>query len=161
MTGRPEVLRENLDILDDGPAQALLDANELRAAVLSLLPSGPFDLIMTHGLRAEYTRHPEGHWCRRPCGAPERPRRGHVESAVEKDGTIWFKPDAVADVGYWGMMPHLVLHPQHFGILPVLWLVAHGYIAWRPGGQHSPGPRPCFCMPRNASQSAGRRSFTR
>jgi glycosyltransferase involved in cell wall biosynthesis len=54
----------------------------------------------------------------------------HVESALEKEWYFkWFKPDAVVGVGYWGMTPDLVLHAQQFGILPVPWLVADGYIA--------------------------------
>jgi alpha-maltose-1-phosphate synthase len=35
----------------------------------------------------------------------------------------------VIGVGYWGYTPHLILHPQRFGVLPVPWLVADGYIA--------------------------------
>lgn len=44
--------------LDDGPApQTPLDANAIRAALLSMLPDGRVDLIITHGLMGEYTRH--------------------------------------------------------------------------------------------------------
>lgn len=32
-------------------------------------------------------------------------------------------------VGYWGHTPQLVLHPQRYGVVPVPWLVADGYIA--------------------------------
>jgi glycosyltransferase involved in cell wall biosynthesis len=54
----------------------------------------------------------------------------HVQSAVEKEWYFkWFKPDAVVGVGYWGMTPDLVLHAQQFGVQPVPWLVADGYIA--------------------------------
>jgi alpha-maltose-1-phosphate synthase len=57
-------------------------------------------------------------------------RAAHVESAVEKEWYYkWFKPDVVVGVGYWGMTPDIVLHAQHFGVLPVPWLVADGYIA--------------------------------
>lgn len=57
-------------------------------------------------------------------------RAAHVESAVEKEWYFkWFKPDVAVGVGYWGMTPHLVLHAQQFGVLPVPWLVADGYIA--------------------------------
>ena len=41
----------------------------------------------------------------------------------------WFKPDVVVGVGYWGHTPDLVLHPQHYGVQPVPWLVADGYVA--------------------------------
>ena len=54
----------------------------------------------------------------------------HYESAQEKEWYYrWFKPDVVVGVGYWGYTPNLVLHPQKFGVQPVPWLVADGYIA--------------------------------
>ncbi|WP_081211074.1 glycosyltransferase family 4 protein [Salegentibacter sediminis] len=54
----------------------------------------------------------------------------HFESAQEKEWYYrWFKPDIVVGVGYWGHSPHLILHPQRYGIQPVPWLVADGYIA--------------------------------
>lgn len=54
----------------------------------------------------------------------------HFESAQEKEWYYrWFEPDIVVGVGYWGHTPQLVLHPQRYGIQPVPWLVADGYIA--------------------------------
>ncbi|MBC9932213.1 glycosyltransferase family 4 protein [Chitinophaga qingshengii] len=54
----------------------------------------------------------------------------HYESNQEKEWYYrWFKPDVVTGVGYWGYIPHLVLHPQYFGCRAVPWLVADGYIA--------------------------------
>ncbi|HLO33239.1 MAG TPA: glycosyltransferase family 4 protein [Anaerolineales bacterium] len=54
----------------------------------------------------------------------------HFESDPEKEWYYrWFKPDLVVGVGYWGHTPQLVLHPQKYGIQPVPWLVADGYIA--------------------------------
>ena len=54
----------------------------------------------------------------------------HFESAQEKEWYYrWFKPDVVVGVGYWGHTPQLVLHPQRYGVQPVPWLVADGYIA--------------------------------
>jgi alpha-maltose-1-phosphate synthase len=54
----------------------------------------------------------------------------HIDSAQEKEWYYrWFKPDVVVGVGYWGHTPQLVLHPQKFGLQPVPWLVADGYIA--------------------------------
>jgi LmbE family N-acetylglucosaminyl deacetylase len=43
--------------LDDGPDQNPLDQRQIQSAILDLLPSGRFDLIITHGQRGEYTRH--------------------------------------------------------------------------------------------------------
>ena len=54
----------------------------------------------------------------------------HFESAQEKEWYYrWFEPDVVVGVGYWGHVPHLVLHPQRYGVQPVPWLVSDGYIA--------------------------------
>jgi glycosyltransferase involved in cell wall biosynthesis len=54
----------------------------------------------------------------------------HFESAQEKEWYYrWFKPDVVVGVGYWGHAPYLVLHPQRFGVQPIPWLVADGYLA--------------------------------
>jgi len=54
----------------------------------------------------------------------------NFESAQEKEWYYrWFEPDVVVGVGYWGHTPQLVLHPQRFGVQPVPWLVADGYIA--------------------------------
>jgi starch synthase len=53
----------------------------------------------------------------------------HFESAQEKEWYYrWFEPDVVVGVGYWGHSPHLIMHPQRYGIQPVPWLVADGYI---------------------------------
>ncbi|MHC4481975.1 MAG: glycosyltransferase family 4 protein [Planctomycetota bacterium] len=53
----------------------------------------------------------------------------NFESAQEKEWYYrWFKPDVVLGVGYWGHCPHLVLHPQRYGIAPIPWLVADGYM---------------------------------
>ncbi|HSN49396.1 MAG TPA: glycosyltransferase family 4 protein [Flavobacterium sp.] len=57
-------------------------------------------------------------------------RAAHFESAQEKEWYYrWFRPDVVVGIGYWGHTPELILHPQQFGIQPVPWLVADGYIA--------------------------------
>ena len=54
----------------------------------------------------------------------------NFESAQEKEWYYrWFEPDVVIGIGYWGHTPHLVLHPKRYGVLPVPWLVADGYIA--------------------------------
>jgi len=54
----------------------------------------------------------------------------HFESPQEKEWYYrWFQPDVVVGVGFWGHVPHLVLHPQQFGMKVVPWLVADGYVA--------------------------------
>jgi starch synthase len=54
----------------------------------------------------------------------------NCESEQEKEWYYrWFNPDVVVGIGYWGHTPQLILHPQKFGVQPVPWLVADGYIA--------------------------------
>jgi len=54
----------------------------------------------------------------------------HFESPQEKEWYYrWFQPDVVVGIGFWGHIPHLVLHPQQFGMKCVPWLVADGYVA--------------------------------
>jgi glycosyltransferase involved in cell wall biosynthesis len=54
----------------------------------------------------------------------------HLESTLEKEWYYrWFKPDVVVGVGFWGHLPHLVLHPHQFGMNAVPWLVADGFVA--------------------------------
>jgi LmbE family N-acetylglucosaminyl deacetylase len=43
--------------LDDGPEQSPLASVKIQDKILELLPSDRFDLIITHGLWGEYTRH--------------------------------------------------------------------------------------------------------
>jgi LmbE family N-acetylglucosaminyl deacetylase len=43
--------------LDDGPDQTPLANDEIKTAIKSLMPSGHFDLVITHSPAGEYTRH--------------------------------------------------------------------------------------------------------
>jgi len=43
--------------LDDGPEQKPLKENEVKQAILKLLPAKHFDLIISHNPNGEYTRH--------------------------------------------------------------------------------------------------------
>lgn len=57
-------------------------------------------------------------------------RPAHLESDLEKEWYYrWFRPDVVVGVGFWGDVPHIVLHPRRFGIRAVPWLLADGYVA--------------------------------
>jgi starch synthase len=54
----------------------------------------------------------------------------NFESPQEKEWYYrWFEPDVVVGVGYWGHTPHLIMHPMRYGIQPIPWLVADGYMA--------------------------------
>ncbi|HUT44862.1 MAG TPA: PIG-L family deacetylase [Sedimentisphaerales bacterium] len=43
--------------LDDSPEQHPLTSRQVQHEILQILPSNRFDLIITHGLNGEYTRH--------------------------------------------------------------------------------------------------------
>jgi len=43
--------------LDDGPGQIPLPREQVRETAARLLKSTPYDLVLTHGPRGEYTRH--------------------------------------------------------------------------------------------------------
>ena len=43
--------------LDDGPEQKALEENEVKQAILNLLPAIHFDLIISHSPNGEYTKH--------------------------------------------------------------------------------------------------------
>jgi len=54
----------------------------------------------------------------------------HFQSPTEKEWYYrWFKPNIVVGIGYWGHTPHIVLHPKRYGVQPVPWLIADGYVA--------------------------------
>lgn len=54
----------------------------------------------------------------------------HLESAQEKEWYYrWFRPDVAVGIGCWSHTPQLILHPRQYGVQPVPWLVADGYIA--------------------------------
>ena len=43
--------------LDDGPDQTPLSSRDVQNTILELLPVGRFDLVITHGMWGEYTKH--------------------------------------------------------------------------------------------------------
>ena len=54
----------------------------------------------------------------------------HWKSDLQKEWIYkYFKPDVAIGIGYWGYTPDIVLNPQKFGIPPVPWLVADGWVA--------------------------------
>lgn len=40
-----------------------------------------------------------------------------------------YRPSVAVGIGWWGYLPELVIHPRRFGIAPVPWLVADGWVA--------------------------------
>jgi alpha-maltose-1-phosphate synthase len=54
----------------------------------------------------------------------------HWESKLQKEWLYKsFQPHVALGVGFWGYTPDLVLHTQEFGVKPVPWFVADGWVA--------------------------------
>lgn len=54
----------------------------------------------------------------------------HWSGKLQKEWLYnWYKPDVAVGVGFWGQLPELVTHPRKFGVIPVPWLVADGWVA--------------------------------
>ncbi|MBI2515160.1 glycosyltransferase family 4 protein [Candidatus Wolfebacteria bacterium] len=54
----------------------------------------------------------------------------HLSSEFQKEWIYkYLKPDVALGVGFWGHTPDIILHPQKFGVEPVPWLLADGWVA--------------------------------
>jgi len=54
----------------------------------------------------------------------------HFSGGLQKEWSYKvFKPDVSIGIGYWGNTPELIQDPQKYGITPVPWLVADGWVA--------------------------------
>lgn len=54
----------------------------------------------------------------------------HFSGGLQKEWSFkFYKPQVSIGIGYWGNTPELVLEPQKFGITPIPWLVADGWVA--------------------------------
>lgn len=53
----------------------------------------------------------------------------HLSSEFQKEWLYnYFKPDVAFSIGYWNYTPDVILHPQKFGVTPVPWFVADGWV---------------------------------
>jgi glycosyltransferase involved in cell wall biosynthesis len=54
----------------------------------------------------------------------------HLSSEFQKEWIYKFlKPDVAIGVGFWGHTQDIILHPQKYGVQPVPWLLADGWVA--------------------------------
>jgi alpha-maltose-1-phosphate synthase len=54
----------------------------------------------------------------------------HYSSDFQKEWVYkYFKPDIAIGIGYWNNTPDLVHHTQKYGVTPIPWLVADGWVA--------------------------------
>ena len=86
--------------LDDGPEQRPLTSREVQHEILQSLPSNRFDLIITHGLNGEYTRHLRHEETAKAVMAlwkSERLFAGQIWRFAYEDGGRKYLPRAVED----------------------------------------------------------------
>lgn len=54
----------------------------------------------------------------------------HWQADLQKEWIYkTFKPDVAIGAGCWDFTPDIVIHPQKFGVTPIPWLVADGWVA--------------------------------
>lgn len=94
--------------LDDGPEQRPLDKTEVEDTILSLLPSDRFDLVITHSLFGEYTRHPrheETGEAVTALWASGRLSAGQIWMFAYEDGEGGHLPRAIKDADIFSVIP--------------------------------------------------------
>jgi len=102
--------------LDDGPHQSPLKENEVEDAILQLCPEGHFDLIITHSIMGEYTRHLRHEeiskavvtlWEERKLNAPE------LWAFAYEDGNKEYYPMVIEDAPLYYSLPHEVWEKKY------------------------------------------------
>lgn len=86
--------------LDDGPEQRPLTRRQVQHEILQSLPSHRFDLIITHGLNGEYTRHLRHEETAQAVMAlwkTDRLSAGQIWRFAYEDGGRKYLPRAVED----------------------------------------------------------------
>lgn len=54
----------------------------------------------------------------------------NLSSEFQKEWIFnYFKPEVAFGIGWWNHTPDIILHPQKFGVIPVPWLLADGWVA--------------------------------
>jgi LmbE family N-acetylglucosaminyl deacetylase len=94
--------------LDDGPEQRPLTSHEVQHEIIQNLPSDRFDLIITHGLNGEYTRHLRHEETAQAVMAlwkSERLLAGQIWRFAYEDGGRNYLPRAIIDADMHMMLP--------------------------------------------------------
>jgi LmbE family N-acetylglucosaminyl deacetylase len=94
--------------LDDGPEQRPLTSREVQHEILQNLPPDRFDLIITHGLNGEYTRHLRHEETAQAVMAlwkSERLLAGQIWRFAYEDGGRNYLPRAIIDADMHMMLP--------------------------------------------------------
>lgn len=86
--------------IDDGPEQQPLTYRQVQHEILQILPSSRYDLIITHGLYGEYTRHLRHEETAQAVMAlwkSERLSAGQIWRFAYEDGDRKYLPRAIED----------------------------------------------------------------
>lgn len=84
--------------LDDGPEQHILESDEIESAILELLPTVDYDIIITHNASGEYTRHIRHEEVNRAVfqlWETKRISTGEVWTFAYEDGNATYFPKAM------------------------------------------------------------------
>jgi LmbE family N-acetylglucosaminyl deacetylase len=95
--------------LDDGPAQKPLRRVEVEDAIMNLLPSRGYDLVLTHGWWGEYTRHRRHEEVAKAVMALRESGRlsiGEIRMFAYQDGGGKRLPCPVEDSDIYSRLPH-------------------------------------------------------
>ena len=97
--------------LDDDPEQSPISKNEIQQTILSLLPKDVFDIVFTHGLWGEYTRHLRHEEISKAVTDlwnGERLYAKQIWRFAYEDGGGSYLPRAVRDADVWMRLPEEV-----------------------------------------------------
>jgi LmbE family N-acetylglucosaminyl deacetylase len=122
--------RGSLGDLDDGPEQMPQDSARVQEAILSLLPVRDFDILLTHALDGEYTRHRRHEEVAQAVRALWQRRNLRAESLWEfayEDGKGTYLPRSRPDADLSVPLPEAVwdrkyrLITEVYGFSPTSW----------------------------------------
>ena len=102
--------------LDDGPEQVPLSSREVQDCILELLPSDRFDLVFTHGLNGEYTRHLRHEEVAKAVLALRRNGMLHCSELLAfayQDGGGKYLPRAIKDADLTMRLPEHIWRPKY------------------------------------------------
>jgi LmbE family N-acetylglucosaminyl deacetylase len=102
--------------MDDGPEQMPLNEGDVTATILALLPSDQFDLVITHSVRGEYTRHKRHEEVGRAVinlWHSGQLRANELWTFAYEDGHGAYKPIVVEDAPLFYALPHDVWEKKY------------------------------------------------
>lgn len=102
--------------LDDGPEQTPLETRTVKSAILDLLPSDSFDVVFTHGLHGEYTRHRRHEETAKAVKALWKGKELYAKEMwmfAYEDGNGQYPPRAIEDADIKINLPDEIWHKKY------------------------------------------------